>query len=69
MTERYFQVTPVKVRYFCDTCKNVEVSYTGKSLMTIPPKYVYYCLSCDKEYQLDNLYPMIVYEEQAKVSK
>lgn len=54
-------VRPVKVEAICD-CGN-PLEFTGRMLLTSPPKYVYECNVCKERCRLDEVYPRIEYEE------
>lgn len=46
---------------FCEKCKK-ELVFTGKSLMSNPPKYEHKCPVCGRIENLNYTYPRIAYE-------
>lgn len=61
--ENYTEVKTVKVRKFCDKCKDVELEFTGVMLMSYPPRYQYRCPKCWLIHNLKGHYPKIEYIE------
>lgn len=61
---------PVEVRLFCDCC-GVEMQYTGRTLLSNPPRYEYECPECHTTKIEYNQYPRIEYKDfgLTKVSK
>ena len=56
------KVKPIKEIFYCDDCK-CPVIYTELVKLGLPPKYTHRCTNCNKEYDLQFIYPKINYIE------
>ena len=63
MTERFRQVTPLKVEYICDECGQAALEVSGPPLPN--GKIPHYCPSCSALVALDRGYPMIRFDDIA----
>lgn len=61
MTERFHQVTPIKVDYYCDECETAPLQVSGPALPN--GKTPHYCPNCQALKALDLAYPLIRFDD------
>ena len=61
MTERFRQVVPLKIDYWCDSCNESPLQVSGPALPN--GKIPHYCPNCEALVQLDQGYPMIRFDD------
>ena len=59
--EKKTEVKTIQVHYECPECKGSYMEFTGRTQLTSPPQYVYYCPKCDCQQSLSKKYPYIKY--------
>lgn len=62
MAEKKVEMVPYEVRYLCDNC-GTEMRYTGKALLSDPPRFTHECPKCPHLKDLVEVYPVIRWEE------
>ena len=62
--EEKFDVSPIGIRYICDSCNNGEMLPTGEmNMYENHATFIHKCKTCKNEKELMEKYPLIRYEQ------